>query len=474
MSNINLPLPIAHVNAPWRPETEITWELAVRYRRWGWSVLPLYRKRPAARRIGWKHHQSGQCGEDRLRGEWGRSPIVDGVGVVGFVSGVAVVDFDEADAYRRWAEADPETAARCPTVRTCWGYHVYHRPRVECWFRHEAGEYIADRRHYFVAALSLHDTGILYEWVGTAPAGPEAFPLLGPEDFGLRPPAPQRGDRKPPAPRPAYPPPQSPPREITEWRAVRLSVPTRQGERNHKLWELARRAKFAPGADPWAMFQSWWECAEGVVGTADEAVSRRDFGRMLKLVQRPHGEGFREAASAVVNGAFPERVGPYADLPTRKLAALCQALQAHAGPNKPFPLSGRLAAELCGFAGQRGASRRIRQLEPYGLRKAKGCTRTLAAEYLFVPPPEPPSPNTSCETTGETQTPCPVLTVVFRAGGWARGLRELAREAGVSVRQAASALAGAVADGKLTATKGSGRRPAVYGILGPAPFGAAG
>lgn len=75
---------------------------------------------------------------------------------------------------------------------------------------------------------------------------------------------------------------------------------------------------------------------------------------------------------------------------------------------------------------------------------------------------------------GETQTPCPVLTVVCRAGGWARGLRELAREAGVSVRQAASALAGAVADGRLTATKGSGRRAAVYGLPGPAPFGASG
>ena len=474
MSNIVLPQSAELVNTDWIPnldwqevrdESEITWGLAQLYRSWGWTVFPLYQKRPIGR---WKHHQQGQCGESRLWREWRRRPVVDGVGVLG--GNIAVVDFDEAEAYRRWAAEYPELARRCPTVKTYWGYHVYHRPRVECWFRlpDGAGEYIGNRVHYFVGALSRHNTGILYGWVGGPPSGPEDFPLLSYEDFGLRwtprkpkPSAPPRA----PNPRPTYPPPTASSREVDEMRAVALCLPTREGERNHKLWELARRVRFAPGADPDSWFASWWDKAGEVVGTTDERVSRRDFERMLALVERPHGEGFREMATAVVNGPLPERVGPYTDTPTRKLQALAQSLQTHAGPNKPFPLSGRMAAEVCGFAGQRVASRRIRQLEPYGLRKAKGCTWSRAAEYLFVTPPETPSSNTSCETTGESQT-CPVLTAVRQAGGWDRGIREMARVTGLSFRQVRAAFTRAVASGELLSTEGEGRRATVYEVPG--------
>lgn len=471
MSTISLPRPIAPVNAPWRPETEITWELALRYRGWGWRVLPLYDKRPARNERGrclrWEHHKHSGCSIDRLRSEWDSATLVDGVGIIsGPVSGIAVADFDDGEAYRRWAEAYPFIAAICPTVRTGRGYHVYHRPTGEAYFKFDGGDYLSHRNRYFKGPLSRHtSTGLLYEWVGAPPEGPDSFPVLGPSDFGFRPPAPPRREKTPPPQRPAYPPAQSPPREVIEWRAVRMCVPTREGERNDKLWELARRAKFAPGADVWAMFESWWEMSEENVGTKEVEESRSDFARMLKLAVRPHGEGFREAATAVVNGALPEQVGPYTDLPTRKLAALCQALQAHAGPGKSFPLSVRLAAELCGFSSWRTAARRIACLSKLGiLERVKQGTKLLAAEYQKCSPPIPPLCCKSCVPPSETQTPCPVLTVVFRAGGWTRGLRELAREAGVSVRQAASALERAVADGKLTRTDGKGCRPAVYGV----------
>lgn len=461
---------LPRLGADWRPvdceHREYFFELALRYRSWGWSVFPLFRKTPTTRvptereredaelyhkpfprrRQGWKRHQGGQCSERVLEGEFDRATAIDGLGVV--ATAIAVIDFDDGQAYREWADANPELAELFPTVRTGRGYHLYHRPTESKWFKFSGGEYIGDNAHYFVGAGSYHPTGVSYDWVGAPPESSEDFPRAHWTDFHL--PRPRLATS--PTPRPVRQPrdyPPSPPREISEWRAVALCLPNGPGERNSKLWELARRCKFSPGADPKNWFASWWESAQDIVGTPEKSVSRRDFERLFKLAQRPIGEGFREKMA--------ERLAPFAN-PDEKLRELCRALQEYSSPN-PFFLSIRLASELTGFT-PRTVARKLKGLS--GLTLSKAGTLYSAAEYSYCPPPEPPSPSTSCVPLSETQE---LLTLIRSDGGtWDAGVRALASRIGLSLAKTHRLLKRAVESGEIMYSKGVGKRTSVYKI----------
>src|SRR5271157_3811181 len=92
---------------------------ALDYSRRGWSIIPVRGKVAAGL---WKPFQERAAAESTLRRLFAK-PDVTGIAVVtGTVSdGLAVRDFDDPVAYRRWASQHPSDAARLPTVQTSRG-----------------------------------------------------------------------------------------------------------------------------------------------------------------------------------------------------------------------------------------------------------------------------------------------------------------------------------------------------------------
>lgn len=144
----------------------------------GWSVLPMRmaQKRPAVR---WKRYQREPASAATVY-RWFRQTD-HGVGVIfGHVSGgLASRDFDDADAYHRWADQRPALASTLPTVATQRGFHVYCRAWPES--VQEArrrlgssgttgainlgdGELRAGVGCYSVLPPSTHPSGHVYGW----------------------------------------------------------------------------------------------------------------------------------------------------------------------------------------------------------------------------------------------------------------------------------------------------------------------
>ena len=84
---------------------------ALAYAHCGWSVIPTIGKIAAGL---WKPFQDRRPDECTLRRMFGRPGITGLAVITGKVSGaLAVRDFDKADAYRRWAEANPTMPTSC-------------------------------------------------------------------------------------------------------------------------------------------------------------------------------------------------------------------------------------------------------------------------------------------------------------------------------------------------------------------------
>ena len=87
-------------------------------------------------------------------------------------------------------------------------------------------------------------------------------------------------------------------------------------------------------------------------------------------------------------GPLPTGAVRYADEPTRRLVAVCAALQGYAGAG-PFFLSCRTARRVCGFGSYHTAARRLRVLAEDGLlivveRGVGGTARRRASRYRWV------------------------------------------------------------------------------------------
>jgi hypothetical protein len=85
--------------------------------------------------------------------------------------GLAVRDFDQADAYQKWAAEYPDEAKRLPTVQTARGFHVYGRSNKRLFVKLADGELHIHSGHYVVLPPSLHPNGKLYRWVNPLPEG---------------------------------------------------------------------------------------------------------------------------------------------------------------------------------------------------------------------------------------------------------------------------------------------------------------
>jgi len=174
----------------------------------GWSLIPMVlgaEKKPACRR--WKPYQTTRPDRATLRRWFGKGR--PGVAVVfgeisGGESGTALVsrDFDQMDAYDRWAARCPQLAAALPTVATRRGRHVYGLVKAEdvTQLRRAIGkpagigaidcgdgELRAGVGRYSVLPPSRHPSGHVYQWLRSPFEVP--LPIIQLEDAGFFEPA---------------------------------------------------------------------------------------------------------------------------------------------------------------------------------------------------------------------------------------------------------------------------------------------
>lgn len=352
---------------------------ALGYLRRGWSVIPVIGKRAIGR---WKSFQERPADEATLRRMFGRSGVTGLAVITGKVSGgLAIRDFDDAGAYDFWARANASDAATMPTVRTARGVHIYGTLDAEIYSTFSDGELRADSRHYCLLPPSLHPEGTMYSWTVPLPEGRlRALP------FSL---TQQQQQTHADAADPADA--RKPSTSIAWWTsAIASTLPTGPGQRNRRIFELARRLKAKiPCATPTqlrSMLREWHRLALPAIRTKDFSETWSDFAVAWQRVKRPAGQSFATAAAAADADDAPavvDRLGYDGNL--RRLAALCWQLQQQWG-DQPFPLSCEIAGEYLGVT-TRHAGRLLAALRFDGVikRTTKGSKQTgKASEYRFI------------------------------------------------------------------------------------------
>ncbi len=320
------------------------------YARRGWSIIPIRRgtKQPAVR--SWKPYQKRRPTEAELC-RWFAREDVGGLAVVfGPVSGdLTARDFDQLNAYERWAAAHPDLAATLPTVETTRGRHVYFVCRFSGILKQGDGE-LRGAGGYCLLPPSCHPDGGIYKWVVPLPDGPltpvDPF-AVGLADATER----QRAGES-----------EKQRNRDTEASvvcaslddAIRLSLPSRESQRNRQIFTFARMLRSLPEfarADRSvleAAVRRWHEAALPFIATKDFEVTWLDFRYCWKRVRVPWGYPVVEAAFAEAkNSPMPAVALRYRLEPLRLLVCLCAALQ-RACRSEPFFLSCRTAGRLLG------------------------------------------------------------------------------------------------------------------------------
>jgi hypothetical protein len=323
------------------------------YASWGWSVVPVkHDKTPAVR---WKLRQTERATPQELSGWFSRIRDLGGVGIVlGAVSGhLWVRDFDDAEAYRVWAEAYPQVAATQPTVKTGRGFHVYGRWSGATTVVVHGGELRAEGT-YVVAPPSPHPSGIVYEWMTPVRDGmvPEANPAV----LGLCPSCNRENGAKRETQR----------RERMERTegiqaareteaivgggfvgfadkiedAIARTLPRQFGSRNAQLFKLARALKGIPPVGEVSeervrelkpIVRNWYDRAVQNMFTKDFGETWGEFANAWSKVRHPEGaDVLGEALAAATAAPPPAWTEGYAPA-QRLLAALCRELQRRAG-----------------------------------------------------------------------------------------------------------------------------------------------
>ena len=308
---------------------------------WGLPAFPLTGKKPRCKWGPFKHRRPSDSELSRLF----HQPDVDGIGVVPgpFSGGFAVRDYDDAEAYHRWAGDRPSLARAAPTVRTRRGYHVWTRSTSPAYRRCGDGEFIADGRHFTVVPPTRHPSGVLYQWVNGPPLGPSEFPEIDPYEAGFLPP--NRGpkaadaDIRHSALLCSSVPPVGAQLSALIREAVRRTLPRGPGRRNGQLHQFARalRDLVPDDAPPGVLYDAvaeWWRQALPAIGTKDFETTRADFRRAFAAVRVPMSQS--RPVRAMRRGARGT------DSRSRLLGA-CWALAAETGG--AFFLSARSAGE---------------------------------------------------------------------------------------------------------------------------------
>ncbi len=168
--------------------------------------------------------------------------------------------------------------------------------------------------------------------------------------------------------------------------AIRSTLPTCAGQRNNKVFDLARTLKALPEFCDASFDQlqplvrRWHQLAKPYITTKAFEETWTDFIHAWPRVKYPKGE---EPMAEIVERAFaadpPECVRHYESEPLKRLAALCRELQRARG-EAPFYLSVRTVAEYFSVNPSTG-SRWLKLLEMEGVIElvAKGTQKKARA-----------------------------------------------------------------------------------------------
>lgn len=343
---------------------------ATEYAARGWSVLPMKAdKHPAV--TTWKARQEIAAKPADVA-SWFTRAKAHGVGIVlGAVSGhLWVRDFDDGNAYRRWAASHPELAATLPTVTTSRGFHVYG-----CWKGIKTvtmpdGE-LRSNGVYVVAPPTRHASGVFYEWLVPVPAAgvPEVDPVAAGLTGGGSEPAASATERTERT-EAAESTERSEQSEVTEdtesteamsarlrnenraaiESAIARTLPPAHGKRNAHVFRLARALKAIPAlfAVPShrtvvlrPIVKEWHERALVNILTKDWGTTWGDFGHAWAKVRTPEGADVLGGLLATARQATaPQWAADYSHS-AKLLACLCRELQRYTDPSgkAPFFLS---------------------------------------------------------------------------------------------------------------------------------------
>lgn len=348
---------------------------------WRWSLIPIRGgldgdsdgngKKPL---YDWaeaqKHHADPTRLAETINAKRNRTKVV-GLGLVtGSISGgVAVRDFDSGAAYEEWASEYAELADTLPTVTTGRGKHVYFRYADEIAYKWPdgSGELRCSPGQYVLMPGSWHaGKQRHYEWQ-KCPSSPADLPFLDPVAAGF---LPTDWHEKPTAisqlggknaarkhqwlsntdsstPLMAN---VSPPvfirgnGEAVE-NAIIATLPTREGERNNRLFDLCGRLKAIDPmstAEVWEpVVRDWWQLAWHVIQTKDWATTWTDFIH-----------GWQNRRTPIVSGSASidtllEMAKRFAGTREDKLRQFCQLLSEIA-KGGAFPLAASVAARAIG------------------------------------------------------------------------------------------------------------------------------
>ncbi len=242
-----------------------------------------------------------------------------------------------------------------PTVQTARGFHVYGQLDEEAFADLGNGELRADSGHYVLLPPSVHPGGQVYSWVHPLPRDGAPFRLL---PSSLR----EEGPRQTQQPKQHI---ACVPQAAVD--ATEATLPNGPGQRNRKVFDLARRLKGIAGLDTSlavlkAIVIEWHRRALPVIRTKDFAETWSDFQTAWLAVKTPHGTTVRAAYDAA-RRAPQVPIDDSADLGV--LATLCRNLSKAAG-GRPFYLSCRTVEELFGVS-RMTAWRWLRALQFYGV-----------------------------------------------------------------------------------------------------------
>lgn len=277
--------------------------------------------------ILWKEHRNARF-TDRQIHRW-FDPNPPGGRDVVRVTGVAAItgpmsnrlatrDFDTLESARRWMDGHPAIARRCPIVRTRRGYQIHFRLRRGIRGFHTRfvdGEMIADGKHYVLMPPSRHPSGWHYQYRNGEPHTIADFPELDPFAVGLcdavrldsgstRPEEEDKGRKAEAAAFNTAELSQDFNLDLNDlncsgndvFSILAATVPRQMGERNAKLWYLARLVKSLPefedasADDAKDVFDAWMESARPFVRNKDERFNWDVFCRCwenAKVLIRP-------------------------------------------------------------------------------------------------------------------------------------------------------------------------------------------
>jgi hypothetical protein len=138
--------------------------------------------------------------------------------------------------------------------------------------------------------------------------------------------------------------------------AIESTLPRSEGQRNRRLFDLARKLKAIPSLASAGLptlrpiVVEWHRRALPFIGTKEFTASWGEFIAAWGKVRFPAGQGaVEEAFRRAVKSQPPAKAAAlYDEPPVLLLAALCRELQHIADP-RPFPLDCRTAGRLLGI-----------------------------------------------------------------------------------------------------------------------------